>query len=212
MSQGNMTQWIKRFRGVEQRFTQRIAVHWPECRKALSSSSEEDDITNNLVHRLCKDPVVRRIGWPEAQFVPFEPIADTEAVEGKGYIDIAVIIDQDRDVYLAYECKRLNVIHKGKRSSLATVYVTEGLNRYITQQYSRFLPMACMLGYVMDGQELYAKKKVEVSIAANSDKGTLKSGPIDIDDTVPCKRFQTTHVRKDGSDFDVKHTLLSFEL
>ena len=159
ISQGNMVQWTKRFRSVEQRFTQRIAAHWPDCRKALTSSSEEDDITNNLVHRLCKDPDVRRIGWPEAQFVPFEPVEDTEAIEGKGYIDIAVIVDQNRDIYLAYECKRLNVVHKGKRSSLATVYVTEGLQRYVTLQYARFLPMASMLGYVMDGQVKYARGK-----------------------------------------------------
>ena len=205
-----MSHWMKRFRGVEQRFTQRIAEHWPNCRDVLCPSSEEDDITNNLVHKLCRDPIARRIGWPEVQFVPFELEKSTGAVKGKGYIDIAVVLDQNRDIYLAYECKRLNVIHKGKRSSLSKVYVTEGLQRFITQQYSRFLPMAAMLGYVMDGDVAYAKGKVETSITKNSDIGTLKYGPIDKEEVNTCMRFLTSHIRNDGSSIEVNHTLLSF--
>jgi hypothetical protein len=208
MSKGNMTQWTKRFQSVEKRFTQKIVLHWKESTQALHSNSEEDDITNNLVHRLCKDPAVRRIGWPEAQYVPFEPIGNADAITGKGYIDLAVILDQNRDMYLAYECKRLNVVHGGKKSSLATVYVTEGLQRFVTQQYSRYLPMGCMLGYVMDGKIPYAKQKVEASIKNNSASGSLKSGPTDIKDIGISKRFHTSHVRYDGSNFDVNHTLL----
>lgn len=210
MALGDKTQWISRFRNADQRFTERLVVHWPQCRDSLSSISEEDDITNNLVHCLCKDPEVRRIGWPDAQYVPLEPIGETGAVTGKGYIDIALILDGDRDMYVAYECKRLNVTHKGKLASLATPYVKEGLYRYINQQYSRTLPMACMLGYVMDGESQYALDKVHAAIETHAGGKKLQSGPNNTHKIGISDRFQTVHVRADDSIFEVTHTFLSF--
>lgn len=210
MALGDMTQWINRFRTPEKRFTERLVAHWPQCRDLLTSSSKEDDITNNLVHLLCKDPEVRGIGWPEAQYVPLELVADSGAVTGKGYIDIALILDHDRDMYVAYECKRLNVTHKCKRSSLATPYVKKGLYRYIDQQYSRSLPMACMLGYVMDGEVQYALDEVHAAIKSHVGGGKLKSAPKELLKIGTSDRFQTVHLRVDGSSFEVNHTFLSF--
>ncbi|MCP4486281.1 MAG: hypothetical protein GY820_03030 [Gammaproteobacteria bacterium] len=163
-----------------------------------------------MVHRLCEDPEVRRIGWPDAQYVPFEPYNETEAVTGKGYIDIALILDQDRDKYVAYECKRLNVMYKGKLSSLATPYVKKGLYRYIEQHYSRTLPMACMLGYVMDGKVQYALDKVHKAIKTHAGGEKLKSGPNKSNKIGISECFQTTHVRVDDSTVEVNHTFLPF--
>ena len=171
--------------------------------------SEEDDITNNLIHLLWRDQEVRRIGWPEAQYVPFGSIGSMGAVTGKGYIDMALILDDNRDMYVAYECKRLNVLYKGKRLSLATPYVTEGLYRYINQQYSYSLPMACMLGYVMDGDVGFALDKVHAAIKTHAGDEKLKFDPIDLDKIGSDKRFQTTHKRVDGSTIEINHTFLS---
>lgn len=210
MTIGDMAHWKNRFQSVDQRFTERLVIHWPDCRDSLTSTSEEDDITNNLVYRLCKDPEVRRIGWPDAQYVPLEPIGNMGAVTGKGYIDIALILDQNREMYVAYECKRLNVTYKGKRTSLAKPYVTEGLYRYIYQQYSRSLPMACMLGYVMDGDVKFALDKVHTAIKTHTGGKKLKSGPSKLHKIGASGRFQTTHRRVDGSTFEINHTFLSF--
>ena len=210
MTIGDMAHWKNRFLSVDQRFTERLVVHWPDCRDSLTSVSEEDDITNNLVYRLCKDPEVRRIGWPEAQYVPFELTGSMGAVTGKGYIDIGFILDQNRDMYIAYECKRLNVTYKGRRSSLAKPYVIEGLYRYIDQQYSRSLPMACMLGYVMDGDVEFALDKVHTAIKAHAGGEKLKSGPNELHKMGTSGRFQTIQKRVDGSAFEVNHTFLSF--
>ena len=163
-----------------------------------------------MVHLLCSDPEVRRIGWPDAQYVPLEPLGYTGAVTGKGYIDIALIIDNDRDMYVAYECKRLNVTHKGKRSSLATPYVKEGVYRYINQQYSRTLPMAGMLGYVMDGEVQYALDKVHAAIKKHTDGETLKFGMNNVHKIGTSDRFRTLHVRSDNSTVEINHTFLSF--
>jgi hypothetical protein len=207
---GNASSWKNSFQTSEQRFTAKIAKHWPNCRELLDSSSIEDDITNNLVNLLCKDSEVRKLGWPEAQFVPFGFVNGSQTIKGKGFIDIALIIDGNREDYIAYECKRLNVINKGNRESLATKYVNEGLFRFIKQQYSSTLPLASMLGYVMDGDVDFALNKVHSAIQTLTSASNLKSGPISLPALGTDKRFKTIHERNDSSLIEVNHALLSF--
>ena len=90
------------------------------------------------------------VNWIEFQYEPFGYQSDGTAYS-KGRIDMAVLLDQDRERYLAYECKRLNLTHSSRRSSLATLYVTKGLHRFVTEQYAEKLPVGYMLGYVLDG-------------------------------------------------------------
>ena len=101
----------------------------------------EDQITINLVVFLLNDPVVRRIcHWIEYQFELFG--TDTNGAKfSKGIIDLAVFIDWERERYLAYECKRLNVIGRSGRSSLATDYMRDGMMQFITNQYAEALPV-----------------------------------------------------------------------
>lgn len=70
--------------------------------------------------------------WVEYQFEPFG-LATDGSKYSKGIIDLAVLFDRDRGRYLAYECKRLNVINSGSRSSLATVHLTQGMMRFLTE-------------------------------------------------------------------------------
>ena len=89
---------------------------------------------------LQSDPGVRRwFHWIEFQYEPFGHTAEGTAYS-TGRIDIAVLLNQDRNVYLAYECKRLNDMRKDVRRSLAGKYVTDGLSRFVAEQYSEDLP------------------------------------------------------------------------
>jgi len=72
--------------------------------------------------------------------------------ELRGRIDLRLTHGYRDEVYFAIECKRLNVVAKGKRSSLAAEYVKEGMMRFITGQYAMGLDKGGMLGYVMDGK------------------------------------------------------------
>jgi len=210
MAFGDLSFWKDRFQSYDSRFTAKIIQHWPNCKNALSPSAEEDDITNNLVHRLCKDAEVRDIGWPEAQFVPLVEIPNSDAVEAKGYIDIALIIDGNRDAYLAYECKKLNVVYASGRQSLAVQYVNQGLKRFIYQQYSSALPTASMIGYILDGDLDFAKKSVHAAIRDQLSGTELTSPPKDIDSMGASTRFQTGHTKTDGSPIEIAHSFLSF--
>lgn len=198
--------WLTEFQSTETRIAKLVPKHWGECRKAISSSSEENFITNNLIYHLSKDAKVRRMGYLEAQYVPFELTVENEveSVNGKGYIDMALVMDGDRNKYVAFECKRLNVVYPTGRQSLATDYVNEGLRRYIDEQYSKSLPFACMLGYVMDGDLEYALTKVTKSIKSIMGKSAVNPHQIE-----NISRFESFHQRTGGSMIRVAHSFLS---
>jgi hypothetical protein len=208
---GDPEPWKMRFITIDERILRRISAVWIKCVSLLSKQAEEDTITINLVNLLFKDRVVRRIcHWVEFQFEPLGVAADG-AVYSKGKIDMAVLLDWERKRYLAYECKRLNVITSGTRSSLGTRYVTEGVMRFVTEQYAEGLPIGCMLGYVMDGDIPFAVQQVHKAISANQSPLALVCAPVTAPKIDQIERFVTTHVRPTTkTTIEVRHALLAF--
>ena len=208
MPLGNTKAWADSFISFDDRFLERISTVWAECIGTLPAQPEEDTITINLVARLANDPVVRRIcHWVEYQFEPFGLSPDGSRFS-KGKIDIAVLFDWNRERYLAYECKRLNVVYAGKRSSLATPYVTEGMMRFLTEQYAEQLPVGCMLGYVLDGDIPFAFDRIKVAIAAHAPLGLI-DGPTTLTMVHAMQRFTTLHNRAGGTEIELRHALIS---
>lgn len=206
---GDAAAWATRFTTFDERFLERVIEVWPLCVAVLPEQAEEDAITINLVHQLGKDPVVRRLcHWIEYQYEPFGLARDGSRYS-KGKIDLAALFDRERERYLAYECKRLNVINAGSRSSLATVYVTQGMMRFITEQYAEELPLGCILGYVMDGDVAFALSRVGTAITAHPQL-TLQDGPNTISSIRGVSRFKTRHIRHGGAFIEIRHALLSF--
>jgi hypothetical protein len=118
---------------------------------------------------------------------------------------------KDRERYLAYECKRLNVINYGTRSSLATRYVTQGMMRFLTEQYAEGLPVGCMLGYVMDGDLAFALQQVTKAIDDNKADLSLVAGPTPASAVPGIERFQTRHKRQ-ADHIELRHLLLPFAI
>jgi hypothetical protein len=206
---GDLKAWTSQFVSADERLLERISVIWPKCLAQLAAQPEENLITINLVDVLWKDPVVRRIcHWVEYQFEPFGTKPDGSKFS-KGKIDLAFFLDQDRERYLAYECKRLNVIHNRTRGSLATVYVTQGMMRFMTEQYAEALPIGCMLGYVIDGDVPFAMNRLEDAIKAHDPLGLI-AGPTKIAPIQSIERFLTTHMRAAGTAIELRHGLLPF--
>jgi len=206
---GDPHDWKDRFITVDERLLQRILHVWPTCVALLPDQPEEDTITINLVHLLSIDAAVRRI----CHFVIYqhEPFGTHPggAKFSKGKIDIAVLLDQERERYLAYECKRLNVIH-GTRASLATRYVNDGMMRFLTEQYAEGLPVGCMLGYVMDGDLAFALTQINGAIAAQKARLGLLAGPASRQSIAGIERFSTSHQRPNKSNIELRHVLLPF--
>ena len=148
--------------------------------------------------------------WLEFQYEPFGYTSKGTAYS-KGKIDMAVLLDQERERYLAYECKRLNIINNGSRSSLATPYVMEGLSRFVTEQYAENLPVGCMLGYVLDGDVPFANSKVRAAIKAKECDIGLTAAPTKDASLGIVKRFSTCHLRPlNGKEIEIRHALLPF--
>ena len=163
---GDPAAWADRLRSFDRRFLERVVAVWPRCLAALPDRPDEDVITTNLVDLLSRDAaVLRRFHWIEYQYEPFGHTRQGTA-HSKGRIDVAVFLNQDRDRYLAYECKRLNELRDDGRRSLAGEYVREGLSRFVAEQYSENLPVGCMLGYVLDGDVRDAALSVRKKIVA----------------------------------------------
>jgi hypothetical protein len=207
---GDSKDWKKHFISVDQRLLGRIAAIWPGCIAILPAQPKEDQITINLIALLSKDQIVRRICyWIEYQFEPFGTDADG-AKFSKGKIDFAVLLDWERERYLAYECKRLNVVYNGRRNSLAADYVRQGMMRFMTEQYAEALPVGCMLGYVMDADCTFAMAQLEAAIKAHQPLG-LTGGPKASGVVANLTRFSTGHARQGKSTIELRHVLMPFE-
>jgi hypothetical protein len=206
---GDAANWADRFISLDERFLERITVLWPACVALLPGQPTEDTITINLVDLLAKDPVVRRICyWVAYQHEPFG-IAANGSKYSKGKIDIAVLFDWERERYLAYECKRLNVVGSGGRASLATLYVSDGMMRFITEQYAQDLPLGGMLGYVMDGDVSFAAERLATAIPSHTPLALL-AGPAPIAAIGGASRFATQHSRNGGGVIELRHALLAY--
>lgn len=206
---GDPQDWKDKFVTVDERVLQRVLHLWPTCVGLLPGQPEEDTITINLVDLLSKDAVMRRIcHFVAYQHEPFGTHPDG-AKFSKGKIDIAILFDQERERYIAYECKRLNVIHSG-RASLATPYVKDGMMRFLTEQYAEGLPVGCMLGYVMDGDLPFAVAQLNAAIETEKVPLGLASGPNTVPSIPALVRFSTTHKRSTNAMLEMRHALLAF--
>ena len=208
---GDPAMWADRFRSLDIQFLQCVVAVWPTCLAVLPGQPDEDTITINLVDILLKDQQARRLfHWLEFQYEPFG-YTPAGAAYSKGKIDMALLLDQERERYLAYECKRLNVVHNRKKSSLATPYVMEGLARFVTEQYAENLPVGCMLGYVLDGNVPVAESKVHAAINDKKCDIGLTAGPEPDQSFGNVKRFFSRHLRpSNGQEIEIRHALLPF--
>ena len=209
---GDAAKWAERFRTLDIRFLERVVTVWPKCTAALPNQPPEDTITIGLVNLLLKDPGARRLfHWLEFQFEPFG-FTDDGTAYSKGRIDMALILDGERERYLAYECKRLNVVYDGRTSSLATPYVKDGLVRFVTEQYAENLSVGCMLGYVMDGDVETAETRIHAAIDNQRSRIGLTAGPETDQSIGEARRFSSRHLRAgSGQEIEVRHALLPFD-
>ena len=174
----------------------------------LPADALEDTITKTLVDQLDADTWVRALFYCDYQFVPMDRTQDGSLAEDR-FIDVAMIMDNDRSRYLAYECKRLNVQYQGARRSQAGSYVDDGMMRFITGKYAEGLPVACMIGYVMDGDLSFAYARIRATIRRNRSALCLQDGPTDEPALDAMTRFVTMH-KRNRYGIELRHALLPF--
>lgn len=211
MLAGNIGDWLAQFRTLEERMAEAVQAAWPVCIAPLQpkkgNMTHEDHITNHLVAALIRTKKVPGRIIPQHSLLA---VAADKSVTLSSNIDFVLTIGDDEDVYLACECKRLNVPYKSGTRGLVGEYVDDGLMRFVSGQYSSGLPLAMMLGYVMNARTDRARRGLRRAMTVRSRAIHLRS---ERDDPVVIGRpirFFTTHACASGHDIEVSHTLLGW--
>lgn len=124
-----------------------VATAWARMRQP-SSSEIEDRITRMLTAKLRHDPLFNNLPFDVVQ----QFILDNADAKYLGRLDLHVKYRQSQRDYFAFEAKRLHLNYGEKFDPQYSAYIgSEGMGAFITGQYSKGLPAAGMLGYVMDG-------------------------------------------------------------
>ena len=211
MLAGDCSDWLQYFRTLERRLACAIEEAWPLCIAPLqpkkNDMTHEDHITNQLVETLIRTKKVPGRIIPQYSLLT---VGSSSVVALSSNIDFVLTIGDDEDVYLACECKRLNVPYKSGVRGLVGEYVDNGLMRFVSGQYSNGLPLAMMLGFVMNARVDRARRGLRRAMKVRAQTINLKSEkdePIVIGRPL---RFFTTHGCTAGPDIEVRHTLLGW--
>jgi hypothetical protein len=137
---------------------------------------------------------------------------DLELERETGRKDIAFFPALRADVYFCLECKRLNVVVEGETRAYSSEYVTQGMTRFVSRQYSPFVLHGGMLGYVLDGDVDRAKRNIEANIHARhlelcmEPPGTLEQSSVRPDNE---NIWETHHLREPETNiFRIHHMLV----
>lgn len=208
---GSLNAWLPHFRSIEERVSAAIEVAWPVCIAPLQSQknslTHEDHITQHLVQALIRTKMV-----PGRLVYQYTLLIEDEDgnVSVPSKIDFVVTVGDDEDVYLACECKRLNVTYNTGVRGLFDKYVDDGVMRFVTGQYSKGLPLAMMLGYVMDARTHQARRGVKRAMAVRSASIRLQFERDDPDANGRLLRFYTTHACLPNYTIEVVHNFLAW--
>lgn len=208
---GSLDAWLPHFRGIEEQVADAVEAAWPVCIGPLQSKknsmTHEDHITEHLVRAL-----IRNKSLPGRIIYQYPLLSEDNKgnVYISGQIDFVLAVGDDEDVYLACECKRLNIPYKTRTRGLADKYVDDGLKRFVTGQYSNGLPLAMMLGYVMNTRADLALRGIKRAVSRRSSAlGLLSERDAPTQVGRPF-RFYTTHTCAPGHVIEVTHTLLTW--
>lgn len=209
MIQGNADRWRDTMLDIDEDFLVAVLSVWGKCRAGFGTDSHEDRISENLVLLLKR----RRRGR-----IPYRVIYQPSEVEAgddgravvTGRHDLHLVFDlSDDDASLIYECKRLNVVKDGKRKTLATEYVQDGMMRFVRCQYAPRVRQGGMLGYVMDGELGVAATKLDVAIEHHRGSLKLMDAISHSLVSVEQRRFESMHLRESCfTPFLIRHLLL----
>ena len=119
----------------------------------------EDKITIALCRALQQNRTARGLMFQiRTQVVELDPVPG----EDLGRMDIVFIpLVPREEIYFCLESKRLNVVKNGKARAYASEYVTFGMLRFVTGQYSKAVRHGGMIAYVLDGNLSRAMSNIE---------------------------------------------------
>jgi len=139
-----------------------------------TSADHEVPVTRRFKHALKQAKDLQRLPV-RLEREPAED--DSRTGEELGRIDLKFLpaVSAREEIYLAFECKRLNVLENGARRTLAPEYVKEGMLRFVTGQYAASVYHGGMIGYVLDGRCDDAIQFVGQNVSARANELRMNS-------------------------------------
>lgn len=204
---GDVDDLAAHFHTLEEKLSAAIEAVWPASARAAGPATVKADLEDPITRRLVF-ALRSRKSFPGRIITQYELLRlRSGQVVVPHRIDFVVTIGSDEEVYLACECKRLNVQPPSGFRTLAAEYVKEGLARFVDEEYSPDLPIAVMVGYVMDRNVPGAHASVLAEIASRSARLQLRRHHHALPSSTAA-RFATQHDRSSGVSIEVRHCLL----
>ncbi len=207
---GDPTAWLDLIESQVPAILRLILSTW-ETMPPLALDALEDPTTEALCRALRRNrdsaSLPLRI---DIQMVELDPGGD----QTQGRMDIAFSPMVPHEAfYFCLECKRLNITIKGRRRSLGTEYVTQGMYRFVKRQYGDQVRHGGMLGYVLDSRVCLAIKSVRAALKSHGEDLQMP-GKIDLQRSsfVPDVEhvFESVHTRASGSvPFLIQHIFVA---
>lgn len=208
MFAGDARQWLQHFPDVEERAISRIAAVWPNILSRISSVTHENQITITLAFFLQQDPIATAIGAID-YLTKQLALGPTGPAHISAETDLRFRLGSDSDCDLVFECKRLRVPYPSGLRVQADIYVSDGLMRFHSGQYSCGASVAGMLGYVMDGNVVAAESDVVNQITKQAAKiGLVGNGATALPAFTGYLRKVSVHTRHRKSTIEIRHTFL----
>jgi hypothetical protein len=191
------------------RMIELIVETWLPFRKPVATDHEVP-ITRRFKHALKQAKDFRRLPV-RIEREPAEDDPDTGAELGRIDLKFLPAVSALEEIYFAFECKRLNATIGGSRRTLAAEYVTEGMMRFVTGQYSSAVESGGMIGYVLDGESDRAIGAVGQNIASRRTELCMSaSAGLEGSELHPDNRLirQTDHALSTQRQFRIHHVFL----
>ncbi|MET3726052.1 hypothetical protein [Sphingomonas trueperi] len=201
---GDPTAWLDLIDSQVPDILRLILSAWDEM-PPLSPDALEDPTTEALCRALRKNRTSASLPFRiDIQMVELDPAVGQD----QGRMDIAFSPMVPHEAfYFCLECKRLNVTLMGRRRTLGTEYVTQGMSRFVNRQYGDQVRHGGMLGYVLDSRVDLAITSVQTAIRGRrQDLKIAEEGGLRQSSVLPEAEnvFETAHVRDEA----VPHFLL----
>lgn len=163
MIYGSAATWATHFRGIYGQVIGVLPDAWAECASHFKGQYQsEQKVTDKLV--LClrrQQQKLGAVGWyVQPSWVLLDELRTGDPTT-KGIVDFVVKFGHSETIYVAFECKWLNVVRKKKRCSQVGAYVSSGVMRYVLGKYAEQLPRGVMLGYVFDGDTAFSEQRLQ---------------------------------------------------
>ena len=148
--QGNTQQWHDLLDSFVPDIVNLILAAW-ESMPPIANDSKEDPVSIELCKKLRTAKTLADLPL-QVHTQTVELDSQAENVE-QGRIDITFHpMVPSEAIYFALECKRVNVMQaNGKVRRYFAEYVTEGLTRFVSGQYSHSVRQGGMIAFVLDG-------------------------------------------------------------